>query len=337
MTFMHIQIRIFILVFCLFYIPFCGFSQSLKEVNSDVKAVTVFLNRAQVSAEARTSLPSGTSEIALTNIPAALDASSISVQGEGNFTLLGVRFDYDYLRQNIKPRDLRTAEDSLEFYQNLARTLNDQIDVYHKEENMVLANQSVGGQKGVVPEDLEDVADFFRSRLFAIKANILKNENRLKRVNEAVTRFTNLVNNFSNRNSRSNGRILVTVTTDIPVSAQFKISYVVFNAGWQPAYDLRGTNTKNPVTFYYKANVFQNTGVNWKNVKLTLATTNPAIGATKPELQPWYLNLADTRKNAVEKPRALYKTSIAEGSALSKDSDESFAPPAQTVADFVQA
>lgn len=90
-----------------------------------------------------------------------------------------------------------------------------------------------------MPEDLEDVADFFRSRLFAIKANILKNENRLKRVNEAVTRFTNLVNNFGNRNSRSNGRILVTVSSDIPVNAQFKISYVVFNAGWQPAYDLR--------------------------------------------------------------------------------------------------
>jgi uncharacterized protein (TIGR02231 family) len=332
---MYIHIRSLILVFCLFLIPFCGFSQSLKEVNSDVKAVTVFLNRAQVLAEARTSLPSGTTEIALTNIPAALDASSISVHGAGNFTLLGVRFDYDYLRQNIKPKDLRTAEDSLEFYQNLARTLNDQIDVYHKEENMVLANQSIGGQKGVVPEDLEDVADFFRSRLFAIKANILKNENRLKRVNEAVTRFTNLVNNFSNRNSRSNGRILVTVSAEFPVNAQFKISYVVFNAGWQPAYDLRATNTKNPVTFYYKANVYQNTGVNWKNVKLTLATTNPAIGATKPELQPWYLNLVDARKNAAEKPRALYKTSMAEGAAIAKETDESFAP-AQTTADYVQ-
>src|SRR6185369_15126113 len=40
---------------------------------------------------------------------------------------------------------------------------------------------------------------------------------------------------------------------------------------------------------FYKANVFQNTGVSWKNVNLTLATTNPSIGATKPELQPWYL------------------------------------------------
>lgn len=321
------------LAFLLVLIAFSASAQVLKEVNSEVKAVTVFLNRAQVSAEARTNLPMGTSEIALTNIPAALDQNSIQVQGQGNFTLLGVRFDYDYLRQNTKPRELRQAEDSLEFYQNQLRTLNDQIEIYKKEENMVLANQSIGGQKGVVVEDLEDVADFFRTRLFAIRANILKNENRLKRITENLTRFSNLVNNSNFRSNRSNGRILVTVSSDIPTTAQFKISYVVLNAGWQPTYDLRATNAKNPVTFFYKANVFQNTGVNWKNVQLTLATNNPSVGATKPQLQPWHLDFYTMPK------RKLF--SRKEAAALSVQSDMAVSEvevvdPAQTTSDYVQ-
>jgi uncharacterized protein (TIGR02231 family) len=310
------------LVFCLFPVPFCSSAQSLKEVHSDVKAVTVFLNRAQVSAEATTSLPSGTTELALTNIPAALDVSSIQVQGQGNFILLGVRFDYDYLKQTSKPRGLRQAEDSLLFYQNFQRTLTDQIEVYHKEQEMVLANQSIGGQKGVDVDELEDVADFFRSRLFSIKANILKNENRLKGVQEAVARYAQLVNNFGNRNVKPNGRILVTVSADIAVTAQFKINYVVFNAGWKPAYDLRAANTKSPVTFYYKANVFQNTGVNWNRVQLTLATTNPTVGAAKPELAPWYLDLYVPQK------RKILNRPVA---AQMDRATESLAPPAAGV------
>jgi hypothetical protein len=112
---MHFSVRNLSLVFFLILIAFPAASQVVKEVSSEVKAVTVFLNRAQVSAEAKTNLPMGTSEIALTNIPAALDQNSIQVQGQGNFTLLSVRFDYDYLRQNTKPRELRQAEDSLTY------------------------------------------------------------------------------------------------------------------------------------------------------------------------------------------------------------------------------
>ncbi|KAA9333738.1 DUF4139 domain-containing protein [Adhaeribacter soli] len=334
---MHFSVRNLSLFFFLILIAFPAAAQVVKEVSSEVKAVTVFLNRAQVSAEAKTNLPMGTSEIALTNIPAALDQNSIQVQGQGNFTLLSVRFDYDYLRQNTKPRELRQAEDSLTYYQNQVRTLNDQIDIYKKEEGMVLSNQSIGGQKGVVVEDLEDAADFFRNRLFAIRANILKNENRLKRLNEHVARFTNLVNNFNYKDNRSNGRILVTVSSDIPTQAQFKISYVVLNAGWQPAYDLRATNTKNPVTFFYKANVFQNTGVNWKNVQLTLATTNPSIGATKPQLQPWYLDFyAMPKRKLFSRKDATTLSMQADKAAPVVAEEEVALASAQTTADYVQ-
>ena len=41
----------------------------------------------------------------------------------------------------------------------------------------------------------------------------------------------------------------------------------------------------------YRANVFQNTGIDWKNVKLTLSTSNPAEGGTKPELAAQFLSV----------------------------------------------
>ncbi|KAG8942052.1 hypothetical protein FRC04_003900, partial [Tulasnella sp. 424] len=65
-------------------------------------------------------------------------------------------------------------------------------------------------------------------------------------------------------------------------AAELKITYVVNGASWTPAYEIRAsTNTDGQlhetVALHYKAAVTQNTGEDWKNTKLTLNTTSPAL------------------------------------------------------------
>jgi len=65
---------------------------------------------------------------------------------------------------------------------------------------------------------------------------------------------------------------------------------VVRNASWYPTYDIRVKDVSNPVNISYKANVSQNCGEEWKDVRLTLSTGNPTISGNKPELKPDYLS-----------------------------------------------
>jgi uncharacterized protein (TIGR02231 family) len=65
---------------------------------------------------------------------------------------------------------------------------------------------------------------------------------------------------------------------------------MVFNAGWEPLYDIKAKNTNSAIQLIFKAKVYQNTGIDWKNVKLKLSTINPLLGGNKPELSPWYLD-----------------------------------------------
>src|SRR6185312_1048837 len=44
-----------------------------------------------------------------------------------------------------------------------------------------------------------------------------------------------------------------------------------------------------PIQISYKANVSQNCGEEWKNIRLTLSTGNPAVSGSKPELNPYFL------------------------------------------------
>ena len=67
-------------------------------------------------------------------------------------------------------------------------------------------------------------------------------------------------------------------------------SYVVSNAGWYPSYDIRVDDIKNPVTIFYKANVFQNSGVAWKDVKLSFSNATPWVAGDVPVLNPWFID-----------------------------------------------
>ena len=50
---------------------------------------------------------------------------------------------------------------------------------------------------------------------------------------------------------------------------------------------MRASNIGEPIKFEYNAQVFQNTGVNWNNCNLSIATGNPILGGNKPELYTW--------------------------------------------------
>lgn len=75
----------------------------------------------------------------------------------------------------------------------------------------------------------------------------------------------------------------------MPVKADFTISYIARNAYWTPFYDLRADNIKLPLKIFYKAKIVQTTGIDWKQVKLSLSTSIPGQKGNAPELQSWFL------------------------------------------------
>lgn len=83
--------------------------------------------------------------------------------------------------------------------------------------------------------------------------------------------------------------IHVIVSSKAATSGSFEISYYVLNAGWFANYDLRVDNINEPVEIYYKANVYQNSGEDWKDVKVTLSNGNPNESGVAPFLYPWRL------------------------------------------------
>ncbi|QHL88759.1 mucoidy inhibitor MuiA family protein [Nibribacter ruber] len=256
-----------------------------------MKAVTVFLNRAQVTNVGKGTVEAGVTELVLDGLPSQLDERSVQVNPTGSVTLLSVRYEQNYLIGSQKPRETEQLEDSLKSYTGQIRSLTDQREVLQKEEAMLQANQSIGGsQTGITAARLKEVADFYRARLLSIRKEMQTVDIRLEILKTRQARFISQLNEV-NSQSKATSKVIVAVKATARTQVGLEVTYLVYNAGWEPIYDIRATGNQGPVQLQYKANVHQNTGVNWDNVQLTLATTNPAEGAQKPELEPYYIGI----------------------------------------------
>jgi uncharacterized protein (TIGR02231 family) len=168
---------------------------------------------------------------------------------------------------------------------------NSQKEILNKEEQMLQNNQKIGGtNQNVTVAELKAMADFYRARLGDIVTSRMKIDQQLKKLNEKLIRLQRQLHEQNDLYTRNTSEIVVTVSAEAATAADFTVNYVVANAGWYAVYDLRAINTKSPVQLSYKANVFQGTGEEWKNVRLKLSTANPSLGGLKPELSAWYLN-----------------------------------------------
>lgn len=84
-------------------------------------------------------------------------------------------------------------------------------------------------------------------------------------------------------------QIIVTIEAEAAVTGTLTVKYFVSNAGWLPRYDILASSGKEKIQLVYRAQVYQNTDVDWKDVSLTLSTSNPMQGNVKPVLSPWNL------------------------------------------------
>jgi uncharacterized protein (TIGR02231 family) len=264
-------------------------------VKSEIKSVTVFLSGAQVSRTGTATVPIGQTYFVFEGLSQYINANSVQVKGTGDFTILSVAHQLDYVNTQIKSKEVLLIEDSLESLNAQLTFQQAMLENYVSEKNMIISNQSIGGSEtGVKIEDLKAAAEYFRTRLADISIKYIAANARIKKIQESITKYTN---QLSTQNAKANiptSEIIVTVASKIKTTGTFELTYTETGASWYPSYDLRATDTNSPIALNYRANVTQYTGEDWKGVTLTLSTGNPSQVGTKPTLNPWYLYIYNT-------------------------------------------
>ncbi len=282
--------RIILILSCLVaYIP--GFASEPVEVNSQIREVTVFLNGAQVSRQAKVSLSKGMTTLVFKELPVNIDPQSIQARGEGNFIILSLLHQVNYLAGQRTTAQVKLLQDSLKFYEEKIAFTESMQSVMKNEEELLIANRDISGnEKGVTMIELKAAADFYRARLTEIKKEQLKLNRDAELLKEKADKVRTQLDALNARIKRPTSEVLVNVSCNEATAAGVVLTYAVFDARWNPNYDVRAKDVQSPVQLFYNARVSQNTGEDWSNINLKLSTANPRQRGEKPNLQPWYVD-----------------------------------------------
>ena len=262
-----------------------------KIIETKIEKATVFLNGAQINRTGKVSVNPGNSEIVFSGISPYINSQSIQVKGEGNFTVLSVVHKLNYLQEQAKQADMQKVDDQKEIIQDKINFENNMMSIYLNEETLLSKNQGIVAQNtGLKMTDLKDAADFHRLRLMDLKQKETEINKTLKKLNAEMLKLNKQRDELNKQATTATSEVVVKVQSNEMVNADFSLSYFVDKAGWYPTYDIRVIDIKHPITMAYKANVYQSSGEDWKDVKLTLSTANPKQNGEKPQLPTWYLN-----------------------------------------------
>ena len=279
-----------------------GFAQDLKEVTltNQIKEVTLFLSGAQVFETASGTLPAGESVLLVKGLSPFLDEKSIQVKGQGNFTIQAVNKRLDFLHEKEEGEKAKTLEKEIAEIEKRQSNLRNRIQVLGTKMSVLSANKSIGSsQAGTSMTALKATLDFFDAEHTKIANEELQINAQLTENDQEIEVLRNQLYALQQSDDKAKAEIRIRVKATNAGPATFQINYLVSNAGWYPKYDVRVKSITEPLQLQYKAEVFQNTGADWKNVKLRFSNANPNQGGQAPIIDKWELNYA--RYNTLNK------------------------------------
>lgn len=312
-----------------------SFASDEITVKSTLSNVKVFLRGAQLGYSATARIEKGVNDIVFTGLASNIDRNSINISAKGDAVIMSVVQRFDYLRQSEKTTQIKALEDSLEIQKRMLAFNQNEADGLKSEIDLILANKNIGNEKiGVSVAELQKMAEFYRKHLAEIKNKIFELTISQKKIQKNIERIQNQLNELNNQINKPTNEVVVTVSGKSAGTIEVNLSYLIYDAGWQPIYDVRVDKINSPAQLSYKANVWQNSGIDWKDIDIILSTRNPNLNNNKPELNPWFIDFA--RPIAL---REMMKTGQAKSLITSNaqiSQDIKIEAPSETMADYIE-
>ncbi len=260
-------------------------------LNTEIKNVTVFLQGAQVTRQGNLNIKPGRTMITIKSLSPHIDAKSIQVKGIGDFTILSVHHSFNYLDELKNDNMVDSLIDITKSLEHKISLNNNRIAVLNEKLSLLNVNKKLGGESMTASvSELMQAIDFYDKALMEIKSEelTLKDKNHEHQV--LLDRIRSEIKDLLDFKEEPTSEIKVRIESDKIVQGKFTVTYLVANAGWFPKYDLRVKDVEQPMQLTYKAELYQNTGVDWNDVKLKFSNANPNQSGVAPELTTWYLN-----------------------------------------------
>lgn len=263
---------------------------SPQKADHKLSQVQAYLSGARLVHQAKVQLEAGDHFLHLSNLADGIDEASVRLLASSALSIGTLNWQRRPIRSLAVPEALKAGIDSLRQWQLQLEVLRSNKELLTQEQQLILANKQLGGQQGVQVIELQKMADFYRSRLADINQRLLAAQQEERRLLEVIK--------SKDKDLELRRAALPEFVTDLYLevnaakagSHQIELSYFTHLVSWEPQYEFRSEALGSNFKFITKARISQQTGIEWRNVKVELATQLAASQLQKPVIYPWVLD-----------------------------------------------
>ncbi len=307
-----------------------------KKTPSTIEAVTVYLNGAQIQRTAVCNIVAGTTELIFNDLSPSINENSIQISGLKNASIVSMNYNIDYLEKKAASEEVKKLKTALEVLLAKKNKQDNLLLGLAQEQKVLENNQRINSEETQLSLDrVKQISEYYRSRTTAINDKRFTINKSITELHKEITNLKKELRKVQGNAITQRGEIKIKIDAPKATNLGLQITYNIRNAGWFPLYDIKAVNTEKPLNIAYKANVYQQTGSDWKDVKITLSTGDPNTNNTKPTLNPKYLNFVYNRplmRKRAQGVAAMSKAQAApamemDDSALQEVAEEELAAP----------
>ncbi len=284
-----------LLSLALLALSFVSPAKDTLNLESKLLGATVFFTGAELNHSSKISLKKGIQLVKISGLPIHLNPQTVQVKGQKGILIRSVSTDQEKFAFKKSQAEKDVLEKIKEIDIERAR-ISEEYHVLTGEEELLLANQDLGSSKGAKVEEVKLAAAYYRARFNEIKNRKIDIKIALKRMEERKREI--LINQISlNKSKEIKAFILIELESEFTGETNLEFSYFIESAGWNPTYDFRVEELNKPIEINYKAEIFQSSGFDWKDIEITLSSSSPSQSGKKPSLVKWYITQPDPLEN----------------------------------------
>lgn len=272
------------------------------EVDSRVSEVTLYRDQAQVTREIKVDAASDAREIVVGNLPENVVANSLFAESSEGIEVRAVQFRTRAVgsspREEVKEFEaqIRAVDQKILLNQKQTQLLQGQRQYLDKLENFVAPTATTELSKGVLDAAaLKEITDFNFAKRESIAGREIELNAELYELQQERELLQRKMGEITNGSSKTVREAVLFVKKNGENAGSIRLSYMVSACGWSPSYTIRAEGERENARVEYNGLIYQMSGEDWKDVKLTLSTASPALSASGPGLAPFKLTLVPSQ------------------------------------------
>ena len=316
------------------------FAQKPIYTKAKVTAVKVYRNSAELQNTVSFSIPSGISEIVIGNISEEINEKTIQIGvNSKNISILSSQFTSDYstdFKMDTTNPQIKKVNDSIKIVENLISKNRIELDANKKAVELLDKNQTVlvGSNSSNVAQ-LTQLPEFYTNKRIALENKLVSLTTKGDDLSKKLSRLKSSLKTKEQKEAEefADGVIVLKLMSPTAGNIKLNINYLTDNVSWKPYYEIKAEKISAPLDVTFKAIVKQNTGLDWKGVKLTLINGNSSRNNYAPTVSPWFIYARSPKEREIQREEAsLIKTRAVASKAEYADKDIALDDRAEVVA-----